>query len=136
MRFSTPQAPNLPQDLDPKSAWALAHPEFFPVELSRASLGEMLRVPGLGPTSAKRILAARRASRLQADTLARIGLVMKKARYFISLYGRRLAEAPLPERLRPLLSDGNSPSALGGVGDSTQASALIASAPLQMEFGF
>ncbi|MBL8968491.1 MAG: putative DNA modification/repair radical SAM protein [Spirochaetaceae bacterium] len=97
--------PRLPADLDPKAAWALAHPAFFPVELSRAELPALLRVPGLGATSARRILATRRAGRLRAEDLPRMGLVMKRAKWFLSLYGRRLAEAPDQASLRALVAD-------------------------------
>jgi len=97
--------PSLPSDLDPKCAWALAHPEFFPVELSRAELPALLRVPGLGLTSARRIVATRRTGSLREADLPRIGLVLKRARYFLSLHGRRLAEPPEPGLLRALLSD-------------------------------
>lgn len=97
--------PRLPTDLDPKCAWALAHPEFFPVELSRAELPALLRVPGLGLTSARRIVATRRSGSLREADLPRIGLVLKRARFFLSLDGRRLAEPPEPALLRVLLSD-------------------------------
>lgn len=97
--------PNLATDLDPKSSWALAHPNFFPVELSRASLEELLRVPGLGHVSAKRLLGARRASRLKYEDLPRLGMVLKRAKYFISLYGRRPATVPDPSDLRAFLVD-------------------------------
>ncbi len=55
----------LPLDTDPKELWARAHPEFFPVDLHKASYWELLRVPGIGPTVAKRILAARRETRIR-----------------------------------------------------------------------
>jgi putative DNA modification/repair radical SAM protein len=107
---------NLASDLDPKSSWALAHPDFFPVELSRASLGELLRVPGLGAVSAKRIIECRRATRIRPEDLSRLGLVMKRARYFIALYGKRLAGIPEPPELRAFLADRPPlPGAAGGV---------------------
>ena len=56
----------LPLDKDPKEAWARAHPEFFPVNVNKASYLELLRVPGIGPTTAKRILAARREGKIRA----------------------------------------------------------------------
>ena len=109
--------PNLAPDLDPKSSWALAHEGFFPVELSRASLGELLRVPGLGHVSAKRLLGARRAARLRYEDLPRLGMVMKRAKYFISLYGRRPAVASTPEDLRAFLADKPAPKATDPIGD-------------------
>jgi putative DNA modification/repair radical SAM protein len=132
---------NLPEDLDPKCAWALAHPEFFPVELTRAAHGELLRVPGLGATSAKRILAARRAGRLSPELLSRLGVVMKRARYFIAINGRLVAESPQAERLRLLLADRpRLQAAQGALIESgltpalTQGAKPIRSA--QMEFAF
>ena len=66
---------NLPLDCDPKTAWALDHPERFPVELTRASRDELLRVPGIGPRAADRLLAVRRRTVLRgADDLRRLGV--------------------------------------------------------------
>jgi len=56
----------LPLETDPKTAWAKAHPEFFPVDVNRASYWELLRVPGIGPTIARRILEARKTGRLRS----------------------------------------------------------------------
>lgn len=80
---------NLPTEADPKTIWAINHPEFFPVELNRASREELLRVPGLGPTSVRRIVQARRAYKFRAiEQLARIGADEKRAAPFILLDGR------------------------------------------------
>jgi len=69
--------------LDPKCNWALLHPEFFPVDVQRASKEELLRVPGIGPRSAQRIVAERRQNRLDFAALKRMGVVLKRARFFI-----------------------------------------------------
>jgi len=69
--------------LDPKCNWALHHPEFFPVDVNRAGKEELLRVPGIGPRSAQRIVAERRGQRLDFAALKRIGVVLKRARFFI-----------------------------------------------------
>jgi predicted DNA-binding helix-hairpin-helix protein len=134
---------NLPRDLDPKCAWALAHPEFFPVELSSAPKEALLRVPGLGATSVERILRARRASRIAPEGLPRLGLVMKRAKYFISLYGRRIAAEPPPERLRLLLADRegltDSAGTVEGQGGTGNRASLLAAEQLakgQLEFAF
>ena len=123
---------NLASDLDPKSSWALAHPDFFPVELSRASLGELLRVPGLGAVSARRIIECRRAARMRPEDLPRLGLVMKRARYFITLYGKRLAGIPEPSELRAFLADrpplpgaGTGPAPEGGWTTSAPGAASL-----------
>ena len=91
---------NLPLSNDPKVAWALAHPERFPVELRTASRAELLRVPGIGPGSARRIVAERRGTTLRglAD-LRRLGVVTSRAAGFLTLGGRRLATARWAEQL-------------------------------------
>lgn len=80
--------PNFDPYLDPKCNWALRHPEFFPVEVNTATKAQLLRVPGIGPKSVQRILAARRQQHLGLDELKRIGVVLKRARYFITCNGK------------------------------------------------
>lgn len=87
--------PNLDSELDPKTGWALRHIELFPVEINRASYEELLRVPGVGVLSAQRIIRARRQGHLGLDELVRLGVVMKRARYFITARGRSLEAAAL-----------------------------------------
>lgn len=81
------EEPNFDPYLDPKCSWALRHPAFFPVEVNTAGLEELLRVPGIGPKSARRILQARRMQRLGMPELKRIGVVLKRAQYFITCNG-------------------------------------------------
>ena len=81
--------PNLHPQLDPKCCWALRHPEFFPVELERADPHTLLRVPGIGPKSMRAILRARRAGSLRLEALPKLGVVCKRAQYFITCSGRR-----------------------------------------------
>ena len=76
--------PNLDLEIDPKLAWALRHPEQFPVDMNRADYAMILRVPGIGVKSAQLIVAARRHGRITGETLKKIGVVMKKAQYFIT----------------------------------------------------
>lgn len=76
--------PNLDLDIDPKLAWALRHPESFPVDINRADYNLILRVPGIGVRSARLIITSRRYGRLNADQLKNMGVVMKKAQYFIT----------------------------------------------------
>ena len=80
-------APNFNPYLDPKCNWALHNFHLFPVDVNRAPFEMLLRVPGIGPTSAKRIRAARRQSTLGLDELRRMGVVLKRAQYFISCRG-------------------------------------------------
>lgn len=75
--------PDLDLDLDPKMGWALRHPEFFPVDVNTAPYEMILRVPGIGVKSAKLIVASRRYGRLSSTQLKKIGVVMKRAQYFI-----------------------------------------------------
>ena len=75
--------------VDPKCSWALAHLDFFPVEVNTADYEALLRVPGIGVTSARRILTARRAGRLRIEDLKKLGVVMKRAQYFLTASGRR-----------------------------------------------
>ena len=79
--------PDLDLEIDPKLAWALRHPEIFPVDVNRAEYGLILRVPGIGVKSARMIVTARRSGRITADAMARMGVVMKKARYFVTCGG-------------------------------------------------
>ncbi len=78
------QSPNLDLEIDPKLAWALRHPEFFPVNIQTADYEAILRVPGIGVKSARLIVASRRFSRIGFYELKKMGAVMKKAKYFIT----------------------------------------------------
>ena len=82
--------PNFDATLDPKSDWALRHPEFFPVDVNRADYEAILRVPGIGVRGAKRIVTARRYGPVSFEGLKRLGIVMKRAQYFITCSGRML----------------------------------------------
>ena len=75
--------PDLDLDIDPKMGWALRHPEFFPVDVNEAPYEVILRVPGIGVKSAKMIVVSRRYGRLNASQLKKMGVVMKRAQYFI-----------------------------------------------------
>ncbi|MFW6163466.1 MAG: hypothetical protein ACODAJ_11910 [Planctomycetota bacterium] len=76
---------NLSLDLDPKEAWARRHPERFPLDVNRASREELLRVPGLGPVTVRRILARRREARLRSlDDLDRPGKRLRKAAAYLT----------------------------------------------------
>ena len=83
--------------LDPKCDWALRHLEAFPVEINRADYNTLLRVPGIGVKSANRIVKARRHSRLDFSDLKKIGVVLKRAAYFITCSGRMMYSIPQNE---------------------------------------
>lgn len=74
--------------LDPKAHWALGHLEQFPVDILSADIETLLRVPGIGPVSAKRIVSARRSTYLRFEDLQKLGVVMKRAQFFITCGGR------------------------------------------------
>lgn len=93
--------------LDPKCDWALRHLECFPVEINRADYHTLLRVPGIGAKSAQRIVKARRMNRLDFSDLKKIGVVLKRALYFITCSGRMMYRTKLEEDYicRNLLGD-------------------------------
>ena len=87
----TEEQPHFNVLLDPKCDWALRHLEAFPVEINRADYSAILRVPGIGVKSAKRIVAARRGTALDFPDLKKMGVVLKRAFYFITCSGRMMA---------------------------------------------
>ena len=98
--------PNLELEIDPKLSWALRNPQFFPVDVNTAAYEMILRVPGIGVRSAQLILASRKFSRLTSENLRKMGVVMKRAKYFITcneLTAYTIQEAK-PEHLRQLLT--------------------------------
>lgn len=78
------QTPNLDLSIDPKLAWALRHPEAFPVDINRDDYERILRVPGIGTKSATLIVNSRRFGRVTSYHLKKMGVVLKKAQYFIT----------------------------------------------------
>ncbi len=98
--------PDLDLEVDPKLSWALRNPQHFPVDINRADYEMLLRVPGIGVKSAKLIVASRRFGRLASLQLKKIGVVMKKAQYFITCH--ELTEKSIqelhPEYVRSLLT--------------------------------
>lgn len=97
--------PFLDTDVDPKANWALNHLEFFPVEVQKATLEELLRVPGIGPKGARLILQARKKHRLAENELKKLGIALKRARFFITCNGKYLGNdvSFTPEALKPQL---------------------------------
>ncbi|KWX74788.1 putative DNA modification/repair radical SAM protein [Paenibacillus jilunlii] len=99
-------APNFNPLLDPKCSWAVNHREQFPVEINRAAYEQLLRVPGIGVRSAQRIVKARRAGALDFTALKKLGVVLKRAQFFITCKGRMLEGLKVSEHtlLRSLMS--------------------------------
>ncbi len=93
--------------LDPKCTWALNNLHFFPVDVNRAVYRDLLRVPGIGVVSAKRILATRRTRALRFEGLKALGVVLKRAQFFITCSGKAADGVKITENnmLRSLLSE-------------------------------
>lgn len=89
--------PSLDLELDPKSSWALRNLHYFPVEVNKADLHQLLRVPGIGVKSAKRILMARKVSSLDFHSLKKFGVVLKRAGFFVTCQGKYYGETDLDE---------------------------------------
>lgn len=92
--------------LDPKCSWAIHHPECFPVEINRAPYETLLRVPGIGVKSAQKIITARRFAKLDYGDLRKLGVVLKRANYFILCKGKRAEGLVITETgiMRQLMS--------------------------------
>lgn len=121
--ITDPESPNLDLEVDPKLGWALRHPEVFPVDINRAPYDLILRVPGIGVKSAALIVNARKFRHLTSYHLKKIGVAMKRARYFITcgeLTSGSIADTS-PEYVRRQLV-----KAPSGKGDN----------PLQLSFDF
>jgi predicted DNA-binding helix-hairpin-helix protein len=84
----SPEHPNMNLAIDPKCNWALRNLDRFPVEVNRASYETLLRVPGIGVRGAQKIMQARRSTRLNFDGLRKLGVVLKRARFFITCQGK------------------------------------------------
>ena len=92
--------------LDPKTNWAIKNSHFFPIEINRASYKDLLRVPGIGVTSAKRIVMTRKYSTIRYEHLKKLGIVIKRAKYFIVVNGEFLGfKKENPELLRNTLME-------------------------------
>lgn len=85
--------PNFNNILDPKCDWALRHIENFPVEINTANYYTLLRVPGIGVISAKKIIRSRRSFLLDFEALKKLGVVLKRAKYFITCKGKYYTKA-------------------------------------------
>ena len=90
--------------LDPKTNWAIKNPHFFPIEINKATYKELLKVPGIGVTSAKRIVMTRKYSTIRYEHLKKLGIVIKRAKYFITVNGEFLGfKKENPELIRNAL---------------------------------
>lgn len=90
--------PNFNEVIDPKCDWAVRHLEIFPVEVNKASVDILLRVPGIGPKSVERIIRARRYGHITFEMLKKMGVVLKRAQYFITCGGKMMYTFPIEEK--------------------------------------
>ena len=105
--------PNFNLLVDPKADWALRHLDEFPKEINTCSYNELLKIPGIGVTSAKRIISSRKHFKITFNDLKKMGIVLKRAKYFITCNGkyfinstylnRNFIESNLALEDRPLL---------------------------------
>lgn len=92
------EKPNFNEQIDPKCDWAIRHLDIFPIEVQTAPYDMLLRIPGIGPKSAGRIMYARRYGRLDYDSLKKMGVVLKRAHYFITCNGKQMYNTPIEEQ--------------------------------------
>lgn len=106
----TPNNPNFNLLIDPKANYALNNIDNYPIEINTADYKDILRVPGIGVTSAKRIMMTRKVAHLDFDTLKRIGVVLKRAKYFITCDGKYYSKTGVFKKdiiYRQILLEGN-----------------------------
>ncbi|MBN2222057.1 MAG: putative DNA modification/repair radical SAM protein [Vallitaleaceae bacterium] len=97
---------NLDLDFDPKMMWALRNMDQFPMEVNKVSYDQLIRIPGIGMQSAKRIIIQRRVQTVDYDGLKKMGVVLKRARFFLTCQGRYYGEKDMtPEFIKRQLSE-------------------------------
>ncbi|MBE0450439.1 MAG: putative DNA modification/repair radical SAM protein [Clostridia bacterium] len=102
----TEEDPFLEMMIDPKCQWALRNMQYFPIEINRADLMTLLRIPGIGNVTARRIVASRKFGPLDFEALKRMGIVLKRAKYFITCKGKMMTAADQnPFLIKQLLAD-------------------------------
>jgi len=107
--------PDLDLEIDPKLSYALRNPWIFPIDINKADYETILRVPGIGVLSAKKIILARRFGKLNSGNLKKIGVVLKRAKYFITCNELKSATVNelMPNNVRQIiLNDTNKPKKL------------------------
>lgn len=110
-----PVHPMLHPEVDPKCSWAVSHLDEFPVEVNTADYEMLLRVPGIGVTGAKKILRARKSGVLDFEALGKLGIVLKRARFFVTCSGKTFQR--LPETPESMIWALLSPNKMGGFTD-------------------
>lgn len=123
----TDAEPNLDLDLDPKITWALRNINLFPIEVNKASMEELLRIPGIGSTSALRIIRQRKVSSVKYEDLKKMGVVLKRARFFLTCSGKYYGGKDLiPEYIKgKVLEADGIKSCLLPINDESQISMFV-----------
>jgi putative DNA modification/repair radical SAM protein len=101
-----PDQLNLDLEFDPKMSWAFRHIEVFPIEINKATYQELLRIPGIGMISAKRIVKQRQIQRIRLEDLKKLGVVVKRAQFFLTCEGKFMGDKrfdvpTIKEKLNP-----------------------------------
>ena len=113
---------NLDTEVDPKVSWALRHLDHFPMEINRASMEELLRIPGIGNVSAARIVRHRKMAAVKFEDLKTMGVVVKRAKYFITCCGRYYGDVDIePDRIRGMITGATDGIQLSLFGTGTAA---------------
>lgn len=113
--------PNLDPELDPKVTWALRHLDRFPVEVNKASMDMLLRIPGVGVLSAQRILRQRKVAAVRYEDLKKMGVVLKRAKHFLTCSGKYYGEKNfMPQAIRDQILQINDGVQMSMFGDSSQ----------------
>ncbi|HSR14033.1 MAG TPA: biotin synthase, partial [Thermodesulfobacteriota bacterium] len=127
--------PQLAEDIDPKASWALRHRHEFPVDVNRADYRLLLRIPGIGIRSARKITESRRVQQLSLEDLKKLGVVMKRARFFVAAKGKCLPDTEWEEkRIREALSPRRSKKDPDASQLSLFPAGGVAAAPLHSSF--
>lgn len=114
----TPEHPDLELQIDPKATWALRNFDLFPIDINKAPYEMLLRVPGIGVKSAKKIIRTRSVTAIREEDLRKIGMVLKRAKYFISINGLYVGDIRLPhQHIKYALANSEQPLILS---DSSQ----------------
>lgn len=133
--ISSPTKPTLPSDMDPKCAWAIENLHLFPVEINKASYEMLIRIPGIGLVSAQKMIRARRAKAIELTDLKKLGVSLKRSRYFILVNGKFPASIKINrDNLLKILSTQKEPTLFDNLPTGTPMVPLEQSSVLTGQF--
>lgn len=129
--------PNLELEMDPKAAWALRNIQKFPMEINKVSLEELMRIPGIGEISARRIVRQRRVASISYEDLKKMGVSLKRARFFLTCQGKYYGGKDLVEETikGQILLQENIRNKMALSGDGNQLSMFQNGGQLKLESG-